>query len=58
MVCGENYRLSEAVLSACGKSYSRSVMPRFREALDALIEAVETIRREGQLPVSREALQS
>ena len=54
MVCGENYRLSEAVLCACGKSYRRSVMPRFREALDAVIEAVETIRREGQLLASRE----
>ena len=54
MVCGENYHLSEAVLSACGRSYRQSVMPRFREALDALVEAVETVRREGRLPASRE----
>jgi hypothetical protein len=54
MVCGENYRLSEAVLSACGKSYRHSVTLRFREALDALIEALETVRRAGQLPASRE----
>lgn len=51
-VCGENYRLSEAVMAACGAGYRDRVTARFREALDALIEAMETARRE---PISREA---
>lgn len=55
MVCGENYRLSEAVLAVCGKSYRYSVIVRFREALDALIEAVEAFRREGVRGYRREA---
>jgi hypothetical protein len=54
MVCGENFRLSEAVLCACGKSYRQFVTPRFREALDALLEALQTTRREQRLSASPE----
>ncbi len=45
MVCGENFHLSEAVLATCGESYRYSVIVRFREALDALLEAIESARR-------------
>lgn len=48
MVCGENCRLNEAVLSQCGESYRHFVTPRFREALDTLIEAVEAVRLDGR----------
>ena len=50
MVCGENFRLNEAVMSVCGKSYRQSVTLRFREALDALVEALEAVRRHNRSP--------
>jgi hypothetical protein len=45
MVCGENYFPSEAVRMVCN-DYKDTVSARFREALDALIEAMEAVRRE------------
>lgn len=44
MVCGEGYQPAEAVRHVCG-DYQHTVAARFREALDALIEAMETARR-------------
>jgi hypothetical protein len=46
MVCGEGYWPSEAVRSVCA-GYKDRVTARFREALDVLIEALETTRRQG-----------
>jgi len=40
MVCGQGYFPSEAVRMVCG-DYKDTVSARFREALDALIEAIE-----------------
>jgi hypothetical protein len=48
MVCGENFHLSEAVIAACGKSYRHSVVARFREALDALLDSLEVARPGGR----------
>lgn len=47
MVCGQEFFPSEAVAAACGSDSAKRTMPRFREALDALIEAMETARRSG-----------
>lgn len=44
MVCGEGRYPSEAVRAVCN-DYKDAVVPRFREALDHLIEAFETARR-------------
>jgi hypothetical protein len=44
-VCGEGYWPSEAVAEACGPDFVKSTLPRFRESLDALIEAIENARR-------------
>lgn len=44
LVCGENYWPSEAVRLVC-QDYKDTVSARFREALDALVEAIETARR-------------
>jgi hypothetical protein len=44
-VCGEGYWPSEAVAEACGPDFVKATLPRFREALDALIEAIENARR-------------
>ena len=49
MICGENFRLNEAVMSICGKGYRKSVTLRFREALDALLDALEAARQNGAL---------
>lgn len=46
MVCGGGYWPSEAVRSVCA-GYKDRVTARFREALDVLIEAMETARRQG-----------
>jgi len=43
MVCGEGYFPSEAVRAVCS-DYRHSVPARLREALDALIEAIEKRR--------------
>lgn len=47
MVCGQEHFPSEAVAAACGSDSAKRTLPRFREALDALIEAMETARRSG-----------
>lgn len=44
MVCGEGHQPAAAVREVCG-DYEKAVAGRFREALDALIEAMETSRR-------------
>lgn len=44
MVCGQGYWPSEAVRAVCG-DYRDTVAARFREALDSLIEAMETAKR-------------
>jgi hypothetical protein len=44
MVCGEGYFPSEAVRLACG-DYKDTVSARYREALDALVDAVEEARK-------------
>lgn len=44
-VCGEGCWPSEAVSKACGTDFAKATLPRFREALDALIEALESVRR-------------
>jgi hypothetical protein len=43
-VCGEGYWPSEAIREICG-DYRDTIMARFREALDALADAMETARR-------------
>ena len=56
MVCGEGYWPSEAVRTICA-DYRDAVVPRFREALDALIEAMAVARKNsGPLRASRETL--
>lgn len=45
MVCGMGYFPSEAVRMVCA-DYKDSVTARFREALDACVEALETARRQ------------
>ena len=53
-VCGEGYWPSEAIRSICG-DYKHTIAARFREALDTLIEAMETARRNpGAFNISRE----
>jgi hypothetical protein len=49
MVCGESHFPSEAVRIACN-DYRHMVASRFREALDSLIEAMDSLResRKGQ----------
>jgi hypothetical protein len=44
-VCGEGFWPSEAVSEACGTDYAKSTLARFREATDALIEAIDSARR-------------
>lgn len=44
-VCGEGASLAEAVALACGPDFAKATLPRFRESLDALIEALEASRR-------------
>lgn len=46
MVCDEGYWPSQAVRSI-GTGYEKSVGPRFREAMDALVLAFETAKRSG-----------
>lgn len=41
MVCGDGFWPSQAVREVCGLDYTKAVSARLREALDALIEAVE-----------------
>jgi hypothetical protein len=41
MACGEGFAPVEAVRAACGDDYKHTTAARFREALDALIEAWE-----------------
>lgn len=44
-VCGDAWWPSEAVREACGHNfYVNAAMPRFVEALDALVEAMRSIR--------------
>lgn len=43
-VCGEDYAIGETVASL-SPAYGDSTLARFREALDSLIEAMETVRR-------------
>lgn len=45
MVCGEGHAPVEAVRAACGDDYKHTVAARFREALDALVEGFEAVRR-------------
>jgi hypothetical protein len=46
-VCGDGRWPSEAVRDACGHDfYQKVVLPRFIEALDALIDAMRAARRE------------
>ena len=45
MVCGEGYKPVQAVRETCGEDYRDTVPARFREALDALIEAMDEARR-------------
>ena len=44
-VCGENYAVAAAV-QAISPGYKFSTLARFREALDALVEAMKRARRE------------
>ena len=43
-VCGENYSVAQAV-AAISPAYKFSTLARFREALDALVEARATAKR-------------
>lgn len=43
-VCGEEHAIGQTVASL-SPAYGDSTLARFREALDALIEALETVRR-------------
>ena len=49
-VCGEGWWPSEAVREACGEHYDKATVPRFCEALDNLIEAIEAARRRRPAP--------
>jgi len=54
-VCGEGHFPSAAVREVCG-DYRDTVSARFREALDGLIEAMETGRRDpGRVSMGRRA---
>lgn len=46
LVCGEGYFPSEAVKLAAGDDYKNVVPARFREALDALCDAIEAVRKQ------------
>jgi hypothetical protein len=48
-VCGEGWWPSVAVRDACGEHYDKAVVPRFCEALDNLIEAIDAARRQKRL---------
>lgn len=48
MVCGRDYSPAEAVRTVCG-DYRDTVAARFREALDALVEALEQARRNPKI---------
>lgn len=52
LILGENEKLSDGVIRVCGPGYRDRVTARFREALDALIEALETVRRERRRRIS------
>lgn len=55
-VCGLEEKPSEVIPSVCGAGMSKSVAARFCEALDNLIDAMETVKREpGRFNLSREA---
>lgn len=47
MVCGEAYFPSKAVAVACGEGYKDATVPRFKESLQALTEALEACRKTG-----------
>lgn len=47
MVCGDGHTPASAVLGTCGAAYERSVTPRFCEALDSLIDAMEAAQNMG-----------
>ena len=47
MVCGQGFFPSEAVRQVCA-DYRHTIPARLREALDALVEAFETVRRARQ----------
>ena len=47
LVCGENHSIAEAVL-AISPDYKASTLARFREALDALVIAMDAARRTAQ----------
>lgn len=44
-VCGEGGKPAEAVSFVAGADYKDAVLARFREALDALIQAIEVARK-------------
>lgn len=46
-VCGDDRWPSEAIGDILGPTYRKATAPRFCEALDSLIEAMETVRRLG-----------
>ena len=48
-VCGEGETLANAVRLACGPDFAKATLARFREALDALIEAEEAARRKPRV---------
>jgi hypothetical protein len=45
-ICGENYPIAETI-TEISPSYRDSTLARFRESLDALIEAIEKYRKNG-----------
>lgn len=49
MVCGECHEPAVAIREVCGRGYKNAVSGRLRKALDALIEAMETARRDPSL---------
>jgi hypothetical protein len=49
-VCGEGLWPSKAVREACGEHYDKATLPRFCEAPDNLIEAIEAARRRRPAP--------
>jgi len=46
-VCGEGWWPAEAVRESLGAHYAKAVVPRFNEALDALIDAIAAARKAG-----------
>lgn len=46
-VCGDDLWPSEVIGDICGPAYRKAIAPRFCEALDNLIYAMETVRRDG-----------